>query len=145
MVQYRIKTEQEFIQEFGSEWRCEIDWAESMNYLFGKQVDTNEHQLIDCWDIYPEMITSLPLPTAEPKFGEWVDVKDRLPTVESDNWYVNVLISYEYDGIKEVCEGVFFVNDGVTSFDIADNAFSISSNSVTHWMPLPAPPTNNKG
>jgi hypothetical protein len=41
---YRIKTEQEFINEFGIEYYNNIDWVYSMNFLFGKKL--NELELI---------------------------------------------------------------------------------------------------
>lgn len=39
-MKYRIKTEEEFVKEFGSNWREEIHlgWAEHMDYLFGKPI-----------------------------------------------------------------------------------------------------------
>ena len=86
MEQFRIKTESEFVAEFGSEWRKEVFWNPDgkMDHLFAKAItdalalnvtlkgksksqsdylinpDTDQDNY---WTIYPTMITSLPLPT----------------------------------------------------------------------------------
>lgn len=36
---YRIKTEKEFIQEFGKEYYNKIDWVQSMDYMFGRKLN----------------------------------------------------------------------------------------------------------
>ena len=37
MIRYRVKTEQEFLEEFGSEWKYKTSWDNKghMDYLFG--------------------------------------------------------------------------------------------------------------
>lgn len=42
MAMYRIKTEQEFINEFGDNWRRGIDWVSDMDELFGFVLDLQE-------------------------------------------------------------------------------------------------------
>lgn len=41
MIKYRIKTKQEFIDEFGERWRTMVrfHFTESMNHLLGVEVD----------------------------------------------------------------------------------------------------------
>lgn len=59
----RIKTEQEFINEFGEHWRNGINWtsSDSMDYLFGREI-TLPCTNIDNWTIDDTMITEKPLP-----------------------------------------------------------------------------------
>lgn len=107
---WRVKTEQEFIDEFGLNWRDKANWTEdsSMNWLFGKSlaevVDQNfvsipndstdelkgrdlitrkeiDPQVIS-WDLSAETITNNPLPTSE------TSEKSGIPLMETDNWRV---------------------------------------------------------
>ena len=145
MTQYRIKTEQEFIDEFGKWWGAEVNWnlGGHMDYLFGQPVETNVKHRKDNWSINPLMITSLPLPTAEPKFGEWVDVKERLP--EYGRWLVrfdtvigaNEECVADYQGVPRHC----FENPPIDSTWYVYPSSGHVLRTVTHWMPLPAPPT----
>lgn len=43
-MKYRIKTEKEFIKEFGKYWRNNLEWYFSidMDYLLGTTVTSNE-------------------------------------------------------------------------------------------------------
>ena len=75
--QYRFKTELEFIEEFGKEWRFDSGktypfvWLEEMNYLFGEILEPNIAETfhkypsssfrIDGYGIHKNMITDKPL------------------------------------------------------------------------------------
>lgn len=82
-------------------------------------------------DFYPE-VREKALKEQEPKFGEWISVEEKLP---NDSCYVLVRLlgGAIYEALcltrtsKEWCaiNGEKFVN----------------KNTVTHWMPLPTPPT----
>jgi len=75
---YRFKTEQEFIEEFGKEWRNQLAknkypnmWVASMDYLFGEVLEPiiaetyykfpSSDISIDGWAIDKKMITDKPL------------------------------------------------------------------------------------
>ena len=60
-VRYRIKTEDEFIEEYGKDWKYEIDWCihGRMDYLLGKEVDKNTEHQIDGWWIHEYMIKEI--------------------------------------------------------------------------------------
>ena len=64
---------------------------------------------------------------------EWISVKDRLPDSEYD-----VLSYYAPDGwagcfnISFLEDGVWYNNEGVSFTE---------QTKLTHWMPLPKPPT----
>ena len=60
-VRYRIKTEDEFIDEYGRDWKYEVDWCihGRMDYLLGKEVDKNTEHQIDGWWIHEEMIIEI--------------------------------------------------------------------------------------
>jgi hypothetical protein len=71
MKRYRLKTEQEFLNEFGVNWRSEVrcHWnsAGEMDYLFGKILSEEQNKYfekylglsIDGWTINESMITQL--------------------------------------------------------------------------------------
>jgi len=59
---------------------------------------------------------------------EWIKVEDRLPEIG-----VNVFI-YESDGMMEI--GEYNVDSWIESREC------ILRDDVTHWMPLPEPPTD---
>jgi hypothetical protein len=63
MKKYRIKTEQEFINEFGEGWKKCVGWNTSnhMDYLLGRQLIASCSRL-DGWFINDKMITDKPLP-----------------------------------------------------------------------------------
>lgn len=66
MIKYRFKTKEEFIKEYGDNWRDEVEcsWTESMDYLFGltkSQLNLLDSQTIvnvDGWNISRDMITT---------------------------------------------------------------------------------------
>ena len=60
-VRYRIKTEDEFIDEYGRDWKHEVDWCihGRMDYLLGKEVDKNTEHQIDGWWIHEDMIIEI--------------------------------------------------------------------------------------
>ena len=73
------------------------------------------------------------------KQGEWISVKDRLP--EIDGYYLAT--AFDYDGeiwgggtyvlYAEYYNGTWTWSENTTEWDVTDL--------VTHWMPLPQPPT----
>lgn len=72
-----------------------------------------------------------------PKFGEWADIE----TAPMDGTDILVCVTHNLpDGEWETIQWVDYI--------IADDAFPIYSDRCdipfppTHWMPLPAPPTN---
>ena len=68
--------------------------------------------------------------------NNWISVNDRLPET-----YTRVLIfgRYTRDCPKKVYEAVFHIK-GKRFTSLA----GIISKDVTHWQPLPSPPTNNQ-
>ena len=103
-------------------------------------------------DFYPE-VRAKALKEQEPKFGEWISVEERLPDLEP------TLIKWGDFGHKQksirvlcVCKqksGKVLVKEGyyeVWTDSPTDPHWKIpgSIDSVTHWMPLPPPPTENE-
>ena len=72
---------------------------------------------------------------------DWIDVNESLPQVGIDSVYSStwVLVSYKFDGRQYVAEAKFVK---VTP-PYWKNVFGdkMLANEVTHWMPLPQPPT----
>ena len=78
---------------------------------------------------------------------EWVSVDDRLP--QKDGSY---LVTANYFGKNQCIDVLGFVKDGETvdKYDLAGQKYVwyfydseygyVSTDSVTHWMPLPHPP-----
>ena len=78
---------------------------------------------------------------------EWISVDDRLP--EADGAY---LVTIEYSGNRQGIDIRYFAVDGdkIDEYELAgqkrvwflyDSEYGyVSTNSVTHWMPLPEPP-----
>jgi hypothetical protein len=57
---YRFKTEQEFIKQFGTDWRRRVNfnWDGEMDYLCGKVFPfMNNWGAYDCWIINNKMLT----------------------------------------------------------------------------------------
>lgn len=99
-------------------------------------------------DFYPEVREK-----ALPKFGEWISVEDELPkSCDKDpDWSETVLFritqghihsGYRYKGRTQIS----FYDDDWTSpywLDESEN-LSFEDEDVTHWMPLPEPPTEKE-
>ena len=85
-MKYRIKTEAEFIEEFGNNWRsAEIaDFPKEMDHLLGSEVDENIEHQIDGWWIRKNMIKEIPEQTVTEKV-----------TMTEEQWRV-VLINVFY-------------------------------------------------
>ena len=78
---------------------------------------------------------------------EWISVEDRLP--EKDGAYLTVINCFGYHSIIKVR---YFAKDGeaVDEYNLAGEKYVwyfydseygyVSTDSVTHWMPLPEPP-----
>lgn len=66
----RIKTEKEFLSQYGEDWRrvVELHWSPNMDYLFGKLIDTsfmsekygNAKYTKDGWNISNDMVIEGP-------------------------------------------------------------------------------------
>lgn len=74
-------------------------------------------------------------PTVEPKQvkSEWISVKDRLPVAKK------VILAYEsaFDSMSMA----FRLPDTEEFINVGDY---YALDAVTHWMPLPEPPTNKR-
>ena len=79
-------------------------------------------------DFYPE-VRAKAFKEQEPKFGEWISVKDRLPTYKDGK----VLIYTAY--------GISIGEKTISNRWRGDNAIP---KQITHWMPLPVPPTEKE-
>ena len=72
-------------------------------------------------------------PTINPY--EWISVEDRLP--EDSGWYLVVLNNYNTD----MCRYSLLLNSfGMQHYD----GWKSADDEVTHWMPLPTPPTEKE-
>ena len=98
--QYRIKTEAEFIEEFGGYWNKTIHggWDDDMNYFFGMSLESDATQVIDGWTITGEMITDKPLP--EESINE-VSVSERPSILTEAEDIVNGVRATDYGSAKE--------------------------------------------
>ena len=64
MTKYRFKTEQEFFEEYGGNWKDIVSWndIDQMDHLFGMvinvPIDFNQHIIcrIDSWYIFSKMV-----------------------------------------------------------------------------------------
>lgn len=72
-------------------------------------------------------------PTIEPVHGEWISVKDGLPTARED-----VLVVAYWHEKYQVLIGWFSPNGKVWRVTTPNG--EMTDVSVTHWMPLPEPP-----
>lgn len=90
-------------------------------------------------------------PTVEPKQvkAEWISVKDRLPDpyekvfVRLDHWAgVDTYLAF-YDTERGWCDCGGYFDDG-TNNDGEPLAYETAGVNVTHWMPLPEPPTKGE-
>ena len=68
---------------------------------------------------------------------EWISVKDRLP---EENKYKTMIVAWKDDDAIGVCGDVCFFNG---KFITHDHHYSEIDDfdGVTHWMPLPTPPS----
>lgn len=74
-MNYRIKTKDEFISQYGTDFRNKVcySWTQSMDYLFGKQLTKKQsndlkemgYTYIDEWCISGDMVTKNPLKVTE--------------------------------------------------------------------------------
>lgn len=84
-------------------------------------------------DFYPE-VREKALKEQDLKFGEWISVEDRLPEEK-----LNCLVHYKH----AYCDDDGYWAIGVSFYD--GNEFRIGlAYKATHWMPLPAPPTEKE-
>lgn len=67
MIKYRFKTKEEFIKEYGDDWRRQVEhsWVKSMDYLFGlpknelNLLDSQNSVEVDGWTVSRSMITTV--------------------------------------------------------------------------------------
>ena len=75
---------------------------------------------------------------------EWISVKDRLPDKDMDVVYLGEVWRYgvkTYDS-SGVCH--FYKETAGGWFDTTPQDGDHQSTEVTHWMPLPPPPTDGE-
>ena len=81
---YRFKTQREFIDEFGEDWKYKVEngWDGEMDYLFGREITYEDWSNIQSssgfnkywfgntinhkWSISKDMVTDKPLPSTQP-------------------------------------------------------------------------------
>lgn len=69
---------------------------------------------------------------------KWVDVNDRLPETIYDSWCGRMLVT---DGLK-VEEWFAIRHNGVFTWNVHRARYmGIVKENITHWMPLPKPPS----
>lgn len=76
---------------------------------------------------------------------EWISVKERLPEVVEYKWGAdsNIVLVANKDGVY--CGYLTrFRCDGQMHWVTNDSTVSDEIHGVTHWMPLPEPPTINQ-
>lgn len=97
----RFKTEQEFIKEFGEDWRKIVGWTtpNNMDYLFGQYYND---KVIYYYTIIPNMLTTDPLPNdplpKKEKEDAYIDMHD-----VSDDWEVFQLVGGGYIAVCPSC------------------------------------------
>lgn len=69
--------------------------------------------------------------------AEWIDVNERLP--DKEGYYLVFIV----DNFGETRSEVMYLCKYATSFNWAEHVSSYWKyhNTITHWMPLPEPPT----
>jgi len=67
---------------------------------------------------------------------KWLSCKDSEPDIN-----IHVLL---YDEAEKICVGYKSSFDGYNHHPLGDFATAAILYNVTHWMPLPEPPTNNQ-
>lgn len=87
-------------------------------------------------DFYPE-VREKALKEQEPKFGEWISVKDRLP--ERDTY----VLVYSETYLKTKIAIFYYKKEDVWHYDSNSYAYT-EYYGITHWMPLPLPPTEKE-
>jgi hypothetical protein len=122
-----LKSADDILEKFSSNYK---KWVTSEKPLFNLQL--NGHEALNA--IEAALQTNV-------GFGEWIDVKDRLPDTGVLGC-VNVLClikganHYILDFVNDAGQRYFYLNQ--------QNKFENWTQYVTHWQPLPAPPVNNK-
>lgn len=71
--------------------------------------------------------------------NEWISVDDRLPDDEHETLLVVLqsIVEEAHSGEQFVDTDAFYTSDGFFQFWNESEEYE-----VTHWMPLPEPPTN---
>lgn len=103
-------------------------------------------------DFYPE-VRKKALQEREPKFDEWISVDERLPDLEPTLIKYGSM-GYKQKSIRVLCackqkSGKVMVKEGYYEVWVENPSHACwripgSIDSVTHWMPLPAPPTEKE-
>lgn len=109
---------------FGSSFAYKIEYGKYGGYEGHKEVYTR--------DIAEKLYT-----TGYRKRNEWISVKDELPDKSKYDW-VLVNIMFNEDGTYGVPTVAEYRNG---EWWDSENKISELFETVTHWMPLPTPPT----
>ena len=72
---------------------------------------------------------------------EWISVEDRLPEVDR---YVLIKAPSGYTGLPYRYSEAKYNPDYKGWTDVANDRITDSGEDVTHWMPLPEPPTEQE-
>ena len=80
--------------------------------------------------------------------SEWISVKDRLPEIEQtvivmQNFKENDHLKYNPYVMAEDVSGGIYWSDKEFYLDHPTSDFPCVLENVTHWMPLPEPPSND--
>ena len=88
MIRYRFKTEQEFITEFGENWRdyrnCDVYFAHEMDHFFNKNIEDIDYYYEFGYDYEKINISNFDLKNDELRFtlhGGWTISMDMLKQV----------------------------------------------------------------
>jgi hypothetical protein len=88
-------------------------------------------------------------PTVEPKRGEWISVKDRLPEYNPAGTAKAYWVAYDTNKGKHIQIAIYSDYKFATTTELPpcvtwrDYEYHKIKN-VTHWMPLPEPPQEDK-
>lgn len=73
---------------------------------------------------------------------EWINVEDKLPELDKGVLCYVEVMDIDNDKYHTISVGHRFINyTGEAVFMASDSGF-IKESKITHWMPLPTPPTN---
>lgn len=99
--------------------------------------DDRQLAIVRCMGLNDAMDAVKSIPAADVRHVEWIPVKERLPDQNSGSLYICLIVGGEYDQLSwyELCdfaEGQFWIKD------------ELYEGHVTHWMPLPQAPKEER-